>query len=169
MQNYIFLAIFVLIFSASFFIRKESRSSSLIMIVAYVIYIIFINPVSSAKFYYFLVASLDACIGFYMLLSFYKNYNYNTLYIALLSFTSVFVHIYGRIVYGYELDSIYYKVFCIMIVLAQSLLMIIRPLDNGLFGNIKLYKGFNRGTRLCLDSLIDKKFSARMQIENDGA
>lgn len=146
MVNYIFLAIFIIIFTSSFFCGKENRGVSFVLVVNYVIYIFFINPVESDKFYYILVTLLDACAGFYLLLIYHGRYYLEARYIkyiAYLSFISVFVHIYGRIIYGLASNTEFYVNLCVLIVVTQILLMSIRAVDDGIYryrkGNFNLY------------------------------
>jgi len=155
MQNYIFLIIFVLIFAFS----KRNRLVSSAMIIGYVAYIYIINPVDSDKLYYLLTASLDFFIGVFMVWVFLNRDYVNAKYIAYCSFASFFVHIYGRIIYGIEADSQLYVLLCILVVITKITLMLIRPLNNGIFGSS------NRGGFICVNGCLDQKRNIEMQTK----
>ena len=155
MQNYIFLIIFVLIFVFS----KRNRLVSSIIIIGYVVYIFIINPVASDKLYYLLASALDFFIGILMVMVFIKNDYINAKYIAYCSFASFFIHVYGRIIYEIEANSQIYITLCILIVILKILLMIIRPLNNGIFRN------FNGSGFVFFNDCFNKKCDIKMQTK----
>lgn len=155
MQNYIFLIIFVLIFAFS----KRNRLVSSIMIMGYVAYIFIINPVTSDKLYYLLTASLDFFIGVFMVWIFINKDYINAKYIAYCSFASFFIHIYGRIIYGIDANSQLYVLLCVLVVITKITLMLVRPLDNGIFGT------FNRGGIIRLNDCVDQECNFKMQTK----
>lgn len=155
MQNYIFLIIFVLIFAFS----KINRLISFVMIVGYVAYIFIINPVDNNKLYYLLTASLDFFIGVFMVWVYIEKDYINAKYIAYCSFASFFIHVYGRIIYGIEANSEIYVLLCLLVVITKITLMLIRPLNNGVF------RGFDRGGIVRLDDCTDQKCNFKMQTK----
>lgn len=155
MQNYIFLSIFILIFAFS----KRNRLASLVMIVAYMVYIFLINPVDNDRLYYLLTASLDFFVGFFMVALYLKTGYVNAKYIAYCSFISFFVHVYGRIVYDFEGDTSIYVMLCVLIVITKVSLMIIRPLNNGVF------RHSNRSSFICFDGRINKELGTKVQAK----
>lgn len=155
MQNYIFLIIFVLIFALS----KRNRLVSSAMIVGYVIYIFIVNPVNNDKLYYMLVTVLDFSIGVFMVWVYIKKDYINAKYIAYCSFFSVFVHIYGRIIYSTGSGTQVYVLLCLLVVTTKITLMLIRPLNDGIF------RDFNRVNIIRFNNCVDKKCFFNMQAK----
>lgn len=155
MQNYIFLIIFVLIFAFS----KRNRLVSFVMIAGYVAYIYIINPVDSDKLYYLLTASLDFFIGIFMVWVFLNKNYVNAKYIAYCSFASFFIHIYGRIIYGIDANSETYVLLCLLVVITKITLMLIRPLNNGVF------RSFDRRDIIRLNDCTNQKCNFKMQTK----
>jgi len=155
MHNYIFLIIFVLIFTFS----KRNRLVSSVMIIGYVAYIFIINPVTSDKLYYLLTASLDFFIGVFMVWIFINKNYVNAKYIAYCSFASFFIHLYGRIIYGLDANSETYVLLCLLVVITKITLMLMRPLNNGVF------RSFNRRGIIRLDGCTDQKCNFKMQTK----
>jgi hypothetical protein len=129
------------------------------MIVGYVAYIFIINPVTDDKIYYLLTAALDFFIGIFMVWVFIEKDYVNAKYIAYCSFASFFIHVYGRIIYGMEANSETYVLLCLLVVITKITLMLIRPLNNGIFGN------FNRSSIIRLDDCTDQKCNFEMQAK----
>lgn len=156
MQSYIFSICLIVIF----FVMKRNRVPALIMLVSIVVYISLTNNIESDKLYYIGVTIQEFLIG--ALISWhYRLTNYvNSKYIAHLSFFGVFIHIYGRLVYEYNLDTNLYIFLCLLVVALQISLMIIRPLRNGLYRNI------NRSVFLRFNSGLGKKPVFKMQTKH---
>lgn len=129
MLSYIFLITFVLL--AIF--NNRSRVPAFIMAASYFVYISFTNEIESSKLFYMILTLQELITGVLVALHYRATSYYNSKYIAQISFVAVFIHIYGRIVYQHDLDTIYYFALSVSVVLAQILLMIIRPLRNGLY------------------------------------
>ena len=155
MQNYIFLTIFVLIFALS----KRNRLVSLTMIAGYVVYIFIINPIDSDRLYYLLTASLDFFIGIFMVWVYLNKDYVNAKYLAFCSFASFFIHVYGRIIYDFGTDTKLYVLLCVLVVITKITLMLIRPLNNGIF------RTSNRSSFIRFNGCPDKKCNIKMQTK----
>ncbi len=155
MQNYIFLTIFVLIFAFS----KRNRLISAPMIAGYVVYIFIINPIDSDRLYYLLTASLDFFIGAFMVWVYLNKDYINAKYIAFCSFLSFFIHFYGRIIYDFNADSQLYVLLCVLVVITKITLMLIRPLNNGIF------RSTDRSSFIRFNGCSDPKHDIKVQIK----
>lgn len=129
MLNCVFLIIFIAI--ARFV--KRSRVPALFMATSYAFYILVTLNLASDKMFYVTVTLQEAflCVLFathYI----YTGFN-NSKYMAFLSAAGVVIHIYGRMVYGYAWDESIYKALCFAVVSAQIILMLIRPIKDGIF------------------------------------
>ena len=157
MQNYVFLIILAFIFA----FKKRSRTPALIMIISYVFYLLVTNNIASDKIYYIGVTLQEAVLCTLFSLHYFKTGLVNSKYMAYLSFAGVFVHIYGRIVYGYMSDTGTYVFLCIAVVSAQIILMLMRPINDG------IHTGAFRSCRLRFNSSASNKPSAKMPVKVD--
>lgn len=124
----VFLAAFVMLF----LFRSIYRAPALIMSVSYTLYISVTNTITDAPTFY-LALTIQELITGYMLSLSYKITNIkNVLYMSYLSFFGVFNHLYGRIAYGYDLDTGLYVILCLSVVSMQIILMIQRPMHDGI-------------------------------------
>ena len=133
MQNYIFLSALLCILLA----MPRNRVPALLMAISYLIYIFGVNKVESNVLYYLLVTVQEFVIGFTITMHYLKTGYMNSLYIAYCSFLGVFVHIYGRIVYGADADPFIYIGLCLLVVICQLMLMLTGRIEDGFIKHIE--------------------------------
>lgn len=128
MHNYVALSFLVIIAA----LNSKSRTPALCMAASYLFYIIFTLNIESDRVFYIAITLQEAILCTLFAVHYFKTEYVNSKYLAYLSFAGVLNHIYGRIVYGYMLDTGIYVAVGLLIVSAQIILMIIRPLNDGI-------------------------------------
>lgn len=111
---------------------KRSRITALFLAASYVAFISYTLNIPNDKLYYIAVTIQEAILCTLFAAHYFKTNSVNSKYMAYISAVGVLNHIYGRIVYGYMLDTGIYVAVGLLIVSAQIILMIIRPLNDGI-------------------------------------
>ena len=163
MLSYIFLIIFILITV----LNKDSRIPAFIMAISYAIYMLTTNQIDNNIVYYMALSLQELITGFIVALHYRFTGYCNSKYVAQISFIAVFIHIFGRIIYQYELNELYYFILSFTVVSTQIILLTIRPLRDGLcttaYRNLILYfTGRSRSIpifKMQIDSKKEKKCS----------
>lgn len=145
MWGYIFLITLILIF----FFNKDSKIPAFILASSYALYISMTNLIVNDIAYYMALSMQELITGFLVALHYRFTGYCNSKYVAQISFIAVFIHIFGRITYQYDLNTAYYFALSFTVVMSQIILLIIRPLRDGLcttaYRNLILY--FTRHSR----------------------
>jgi hypothetical protein len=176
--TYIFLAIFIAIFTLSFFRLKNNRYPSLVMVIGYVFYIFFILPLvykiiypvnafDAGRIYFILLSVLDVTIGLVMLKISKSIKSEVAKIIGFLSIFSAINHIYGRIGYQYRWDNLIYHNISISITITIIILMIAPKITLRVWGlihglSIVLSRRINRANYILYNnSYLSEYFSKK--------
>lgn len=155
MHNYVFIYALTMVA----ILVKRSRVPALFMLASYVVFVAFTLNIQNDKAYYMAVTIQEAILCTLFAIHYFKTNFTNSKYMAYMSFIGVINHIYGRIVYGYMLDTGIYIAVGLFVVSAQIILMLIRPIDDG------IYRSPFRSCCLRFNSSVSDKPSSKMPVK----